>query len=179
MSLHGRKWIEREALVALAGVAAQRKARHTLAPLYWQMEKAFHEAGHAVVALTLGMHPYEVSIVPTRDVKIQKTGHSDGHALIGYIHPDEVPEPDARPELRERIGRTESDFRRAARYSLLLASTCSWREGVRTYHALLAKTEQLVDEYWISIVALAGEIRRNYTLDHAEIRAVISESEQF
>lgn len=180
MSLHGRKWAEREALVALAGVVAQRKARQELAPLSWMLEAAFHEAAHSVIALKTGMFPWVVSIVPNREVKVGKTGHSGGYCHAEYVHPDEAAKAtiDNRKD-NERPARNESDFHRAARYSLLLAPSYSWRDGVRTYHALLAKTGELVDEYWIQIVALAGEIRRNYTLDYAEIRTVIREAEQF
>lgn len=178
MSLHGERWIQREVLVALAGPSAQRKARQTLAPLSWELEKAMHEAGHSVIALKLDLFPWEVSIIPDREIKIGKNGyHQEGLARYGYVPRDEVPIETKTEDLSKSRRVQESDRRTAARYCLVLGQSCSWRDGMRTYRKLRANTDQLVNKYWIQIVALGGELRRHWILDDSDIREIIAQAE--
>jgi hypothetical protein len=178
VSLHGELWAQREVLVALAGPSAQRKARQTLAPLSWELEKSYHEAGHSLIALKLQMFVWEVSIIPDRESKIGKNGnHQEGLTRYGYVRRDEVPIETKTEELSKPRRVQESDHRIAARYCLLLGQSCSWRDGVRTYHQLRARADELVDKYWIQIVALGGELRRHWILDEIQIREIIRQAE--
>jgi hypothetical protein len=127
-------------------------------------------ASHAVVGIKLGLYARSVTIVPDLEVKIGKT-HSGGNAVLANAPQlREVEEVAPRAERRE----AESDLRKAARYSLLLASRATWREGLENARCIRGQAESMVAQWWLPISSVACELLQKRTLEYRQINRILA-----
>lgn len=127
------------------------------------IDSAYHESGHAVIALALGIPVSSVTITSERAAIGRATGNTQLDAvtlmtrpwsrrtgriqrLAGFVA-DEV-HIERTPELGESLQRSSADH---------IIEVCD-EVGVEAMRKLLAETRSLVAEHWGSIEQLAGAL---------------------
>lgn len=166
--------LETDAIISLAGKAAERRALRGTAPGWRRMRtrdeiRAYHEAGHAVARLCAGQYVWKLSIIPDATVCIQETGISAGYCAGGKTQEPTGP--------MERPARAETDLRRAARACLILAITeapYGWRGALRIAHRLRAQAWELIDQHWPLVARLASELAERGEMNQHEIAGLLS-----
>ncbi len=160
-----------EGLIALAGLVAARRALRGSEPGWRRFRsstelKAFHECGHAIVALVLGKHVYGLSIVADATVRMGKSGILGGFAFIG--RGDEPINPQAEP-----AGPMETDIQTVCKWAQLYEDPATWRAMRRTIRAWRVEAAAIVEDNWYLLQKLAGELERRQTMNRSEIGAIV------
>lgn len=165
-SLDARTTIERQVIVFMAGPIAERRALRS-SDSGWRRYRSrdeltsFHEAGHAVAAMSSGAHVYGASVIPDPDVRV-----GNGH-LAGLVQWGATSEPS---------GRTEpilTDREAVARLCSVLALQPGWKGALEQARALRARAVVVVETNWPAICALAADLQRKQTLGQGEIAAFV------
>lgn len=126
-------------------------------------ETAYHEAGHAVVALALGRPVHRVSVLPNRD----RLGQCEFGK--GRFRPSEdwverevmISLGGLAAEARHTGNYGWEEAERDLRYVRRLLSETSERAAARLEKRLLAKVEHLLadDDHWRAVELIAAELR--------------------
>jgi hypothetical protein len=167
--VEGRRHFETAVLICLAGKAGERRCRQGSEPGWvrwrsWDEIKAYHEAGHAVVAHLLGRYVWRLSIVPDQSVKLQKTSYVAGRCWSGYT-------AEASVEIPKR-DRLETDLHEAARCCRILAlleAPYNWKAALRLAHRLRGRVRAMIAANWYLLSALAQALLSSRELDQAQI----------
>jgi hypothetical protein len=143
---------------------------------------AFHEAGHAVAAVTLGIRVFLATVVPSHDC----AGHVL-HAPIGELTVEQallitlsgpaaqrryfpllaVFGPEGEGDLEDHIG--VFDFAEA-RTLLRMLHGSDWMDVcAETLPRWLARADRLVGREWLWILRVAAALEQRHTLTGAEI----------
>lgn len=159
-----------EGHISLGGYAAEHRALYGAPGTVWRRLrsrdelKAFHEAGHAVVALCFDRYVFGLSINPDSAVKIGNSGTLGGFALIGRN-----PEPCS----SDTPDRLRSDRQSVALFASLTEAQPNWRSTLRTVQAWRAEVRALIDEHWLLVASLAGALLEKRTLNQSDIAAIV------
>jgi hypothetical protein len=153
-------------IVSLAGDAAERRARQRDADGFqlWIRSaahaRAIHEAGHAAVAVALGLKVYSATIEIDRTVRVG-SGRLGGFVVTGSA-------PTALPIVEKRPERIESDGEQMATMCTLLTAGRDWRGALRIMRQLRERSREIVDRNWTTIIAFAEELMNRETLTQAQ-----------
>ena len=173
-TVHVIAGLEASVVVYLAGNAAERRALQGSAPGWrrWRTPeelRAIHEAGHAIAQWARGDFVWKLSIMVDKNVRVGKSGYMGGFSSAGI-----TPEPPGRIEFPARV---DCDLRNAASDCMRL-SLCEppygWRGAVRVAHRLQARTRDLIEQHWLLVELLAGELVRRQELNQAQIEAILA-----
>lgn len=177
---NARANFETQALIALAGQAAQRRALQSGEPGWRRLRtpgelRAFHECGHGIAALVFGHHVYHLSIVEDATIPIG-AGHLAGICRHGS-DPNVVLDKEADRERMRRAG-MKTDRRNAveAAFALTLIEPGgpSWRSARRVLGRLRERVAKLVAANWWVVSMLAAELERHQELDQPQIEAILA-----
>jgi len=156
--------LSRRVLVTFAGDAAAKRCLVGGSP-GWRRHRtpvevtAFHESGHAVLALIVGFTVYGASIVPREDVTEEgAVSLTNGRVQYGLQS-----SPSAGPP---RIVRDSTD---AIRLCADLMGKREWPAVLRLARTLRKRSEELVADHWRAITAVANRLLQSRELNQAEI----------
>ena len=135
---------------------------------------AYHESGHCVVALTLGIQVQRIAIAPACDKRYAgscssiRSGDDFAHiacALAGFIAQRRF---DAKAD--DRTGYDQAEIRQilSSRYG-----RCVVELGAPIVRAAQAEAEKIIARRWAEIVALASELVERFEIEEKEIRAIV------
>jgi ATP-dependent Zn protease len=120
---------------------------------------AIHEAGHAIAAIVTERFVHEASIIP--------------HGLMtGHIVWSKSPAPCSQQAIKEKI---ENDYSSAARLASLFApfDICPrWKAILAVVRTIRQRAEQIVEENWVEVLAVAGALEKHKRLDRSQIEAL-------
>lgn len=149
---------------------------------------AYHEAGHAVAAVVLGVPIVTVTIVPSAGAH----GHMQMPARwIADVHGYRVPSRDLveRYVVKALAGVTaqrkayprsvRSHHGRSDGESAFSVAVLVMPDSERVIQAFIdycqARAEQLVEEYWASVTEVAQELVTRKTIGRNDVRAVVAQ----
>jgi hypothetical protein len=157
------------------------------------MAIAYHEAGHAVAALELGVAIRKVTIIPDADT----LGKMVRGKLFGRVRPDIDSPSKSRPVVERQLLllfaghaaesrfckrssasssltalHASDDFRRAV---ALAENLCGSDEEVEAYRQWLAiRARNLVEFHWSEVEIIVGARSAKQTINGKEVRALIT-----
>jgi ATP-dependent Zn protease len=119
---------------------------------------AIHEAGHAIAAIVAGRFVHEASIIPH--------GLMSGHVFWS--------ESAARCSqvIEEKV---ETDYSKAVRLASLFAplDVCPrWKAILHAVRTIRQRAEEIIEENWVEVLAIAGALEKHKRLDRPQIEAL-------
>ena len=171
---------EMQALIALAGPAAQRRALQSNEPGWRRLRmpdelRAFHECGHGIAALAVGRRVYHLSIVEDTTISIG-SGYLAGVCQHGS-DPNVVLDKKAERERWRRAGlKTDRRIAVEAVFALALIEPGGplWRSARRVLGRMRERAAKLVAANWWVVSMLAAELERHRELDQPQIEAILA-----
>jgi hypothetical protein len=160
-------WAEKQIIVSLAGVAAERRALQKSEsgwePNFTPVQLiCFHESSHATVARSFDWHAHELNIDPPPGLTVER-----GRAILAYCAFSKPQHP-----AGNLIEPRESDRRTVAKYALVMVG--DWKGAVRCIHLLRAATRAAVETNWKCIWDLAWELHWRRRLNHEQIEKILA-----
>jgi hypothetical protein len=131
---------------------------------------AFHEAGHAVIALAYEWRLISATIIADKSIAVGRFG---SRYSVGHVKSMPKRQTLREHDPNEPPQRTWTDHERISRFAILLADEVTWRSALRLIRKLRAETEQLVETFWPEIAALAGELLTKKTVSGPEMEAIM------
>jgi hypothetical protein len=164
--IDARQYVFDTAVIALAGPAAEYRAVHPIVDAGWmpmrlpqERRTAIHEAGHTIAAIVAGRFVHEASIIPRQ--------FSAGHVVWSKSAVR------CSQAIEEKL---ETDYSNAARLASLFApfDICPrWKAILRVVRTIRQRAEEIVEQNWVEVLALAGALEKYGQLDRAQVESLV------